>query len=327
MEQGSHRELLEMDGIFAAMWSDQISADDPNGIAYPERNGKKEVSGYDAEGSIGGGKVQQQQEQQDEQAQEQERDVKQQQSGQSVIPEAENVVEVVTSGGEGGESRTGTAPVQEDAPAPAGEPAPPELQTEARQQTEEDTNSHGVGAVSKSETDAPVVIAAPVPISPSNVPIAFPTSDEPEPELVSGRGSSSEAPLQSQSPTPGVTFDAGVQFPPSSAAGSRSETPDPGVEGKRKRTASQNFQRFARRVSLVARRTGSATSIPVPTKKEGKDDQSPRSLSKEGSSLRGVEGIVGSSSSPASSIRGSEDGRKGVNVKEKEKKKRFSISK
>ena len=49
---------------------------------------------------------------------------------------------------------------------------------------------------------------------------------------------------------------------------------------------------------------------------------SPRSLSKEGSSLRGVEGIVGSSSSPASSIRGSEDGRKGVNVKEKEKKKK-----
>ena len=68
MEQGSHRELLEMDGIFAAMWSDQISADDPNGIAYPERNGKKEVSGYDAEGSIGGGKVQQQLQEQQEEA-------------------------------------------------------------------------------------------------------------------------------------------------------------------------------------------------------------------------------------------------------------------
>ena len=46
MEQGSHSELLEKNGIFATMWADQISAEEPSGSQHSI---KQEVSGYSAE--------------------------------------------------------------------------------------------------------------------------------------------------------------------------------------------------------------------------------------------------------------------------------------
>ncbi|KAJ4494046.1 hypothetical protein C8J55DRAFT_500474 [Lentinula edodes] len=46
VEQGSHKELLALDGVFASMWADQISAsDDP---AFSIHSVKPEVSGYSA---------------------------------------------------------------------------------------------------------------------------------------------------------------------------------------------------------------------------------------------------------------------------------------
>lgn len=294
VEKGSHRELIEQDGIFAAMWSDQISADEPNEAVFTERNKKKEESGYDAEGSIASSTNVKQQQKHVEQEQEEV-------SKHSLrSPDFEGEPDLVLRSKTAVDDTTTTHKV-----APAGEAVPLEAQ--------QDQASYAAVAASSPDADAPVV-AAPVPISPSTAPIAFPTTDEPETQ--SGRGSMAEA----RSPPPAVTFDAGVEFPPS--AGSRSATPDPNADGKRKRTASQNLQRFARRVSLVARRTGSSTSIPV-----AKKDDQPGS-SKDNGSIRG-EGASGSAraESPASSIRGSEDGRKSANVKEKEKekrKKRFS---
>ena len=43
VEQGSHRELLERDGVFATMWADQIRSEETD-LAVPDT--KQEVSGY-----------------------------------------------------------------------------------------------------------------------------------------------------------------------------------------------------------------------------------------------------------------------------------------
>ena len=48
MEQGSHKELLALNGIFASMWADQISASDDPALAIGE-SGSKEVPGYSVE--------------------------------------------------------------------------------------------------------------------------------------------------------------------------------------------------------------------------------------------------------------------------------------
>ena len=78
--------------------------------------------------------------------------------------------------------------------------------------------------------------------------VAFPGSGEAESRPSNANGSRPQS--------PGVTFEP--QSPPS-----RNETPDPDAEPKRKRTASQNFQRLSRRISIGTRRAGSALSIPI----------------------------------------------------------------
>ncbi|KLO14578.1 hypothetical protein SCHPADRAFT_914776 [Schizopora paradoxa] len=135
----------------------------------------------------------------------------------------------------------------------------------------------------------------------SDAPIAFPSYDADTTE-----------PFPAPPQSPGVTFDASTQIPTP-----RSGTPDPSSEPKRKRTASQNFQKFARRVSLVARRSGSSTSIPVPAKKDAQSKEA----TDDGSSTPQAEGSL-RGESPASSIQG-EDGKRGK--KDKKAKKRFSL--
>ena len=112
-------------------------------------------------------------------------------------------------------------------------------------------------AFPSAEASAPVAFpsdsadstAAPVafPSSTSSpAPLAFPTS----PEISSQReGSVAER-------GPGVTFQD-AQTP------ERTSTPDPEADGKRRRTLStQGIQRLARRISITARKQGSATNIP-----------------------------------------------------------------
>jgi len=86
--------------------------------------------------------------------------------------------------------------------------------------------------------------------SPFPTTVAFPGSGDTEsrdtPSIANG----------SRPQSPGVTFEP--QSPPS-----RNETPDPDAEPKRKRTASQNFQRLGRRISIGTRRAGSALAIPI----------------------------------------------------------------
>jgi hypothetical protein len=144
--------------------------------------------------------------------------------------------------------------------------------TESGDAAEYEANHSGVGANVKLAENSP------------NAPADFPTTDhdqeveeepakpkrvsvvkrEPsQPATVAFPGSGDTEPRDTPSiangsrpQSPAVTFEQ--QSPPS-----RNETPDPDAETKRKRTASQNFQRLGRRISIGTRRAGSALAIPI----------------------------------------------------------------
>ena len=77
-------------------------------------------------------------------------------------------------------------------------------------------------------------------------PLAFPTTDVPTPERVA-----------TPTPGPAVTFET-------SGSPSRTGTPDPDGETKRRRISSQNFQRLARRISITTRRQSSLIIPGIP---------------------------------------------------------------
>lgn len=147
-------------------------------------------------------------------------------------------------------------------------------ETENGDAAEYEANHSGVGAnIKLAENDA-------------NAPVDFPTTDrdqEVEEEPVKPKRES----VVEREPSQPLTSPTTVAFPasgdveshrtPSNADGSRpqspgvtfepqsppprNETPDPDAEPKRKRTASQNFQRLGRRISIGTRRAGSALAI------------------------------------------------------------------
>lgn len=278
VEQGTHRELLERNGVFASMWADQTSSDEVP-LPYAEQSTKKDAESYPVEPEDG--PTTQTDALVESAVTPDQGDI----TGEEVDkPTQQDAVmtEVVEE----------QAAEEQDPPAEASEKKSyaEAVATEGPSETKEGTDS----VIAEAEQDPPAAQA-------SDAPVAFPSYDvdttEPFP-----------APPQS----PGVTFDASTQIPTP-----RSGTPDPSSEPKRKRTASQNFQKFARRVSLVARRSGSSTSIPVPAMK--KDAQSKEG--DDGSSTPQAEGSL-RGESPASSIVG-EDGKRGK--KDKKAKKRFSL--
>ena len=156
--------------------------------------------------------------------------------------------------------------------------------------------------------DAPdAALIVPIPVTPISLqssviaPVEFPTTPEtpqpqtpPQPEI-----RRSDSPV---SFTPAVTFEASVNSPPS-----RTGTPGPEDEPKRKRISSQNFQRLARRISLSTRRQGSVSSI-IPNIPGFKRSESPMArVSTDDNDARG-EGST-STNSPASSIQGDDKGK------------------
>ncbi|THH03982.1 hypothetical protein EW145_g5852 [Phellinidium pouzarii] len=291
VEQGSHRELLENDGVFASMWADQIRAEEPQFSSF----NKQEVSGY------------------------------------AVEPAKAADAEVPKTGTTESEPEPVPEPAnhEEDISVQAA-PRSEEQETAVHAETEskEGTTEPSFAAIAAQESaaDAPVVEYASAPSTSSDAPVAFPSSgpvafpsevvsfpsydESPEPEREPGSTTPS-APV----PT-GVTFDESVQFP-----ASRSGTPDPSADPvKRKRTASQNFQRFARRVSLVGRRQGSIPPLPgQPLKDELKDG----SGNDEGN-VRGEGSARGEGESPAASLN---EGKKALKDRREKLKKRFSIGK
>lgn len=244
VEQGSLRELIEKEGIFAAMWANQVTADEP----APSVTKPEEVS-LPAETSMS--------------------------DDTKIQPPPEDAA---TEAGAGEQTVGDEQPPLESA-----------VETTTEPSEDKPSASYAEVAATEPQTDAPVVDAAPAPV-------AFPTSDD------------TSEPFPAPIHVPGVTFDSGVQFP-----SPRASSPDLAAEPKRKRTASQNLQRFARRVSLVARRSGSSTSIP---KQEAPQSRS----SKDGDSIQ-AEGSV--SGEPEVSAPPSEDGKSGK--KDKKQKKRSSL--
>jgi hypothetical protein len=148
--------------------------------------------------------------------------------------------------------------------------------SEDKNAAEHETSHSGVAANTKlAENDA-------------NAPVDFPTNDR-DPEVEEVPVEPKRESISEREPSQPVTFPTTVAFPgsgdvephdtPSIANGSRpqspavtfepqsppsrNETPDPDAEPKRRRTASQNFQRLGRRISIGTRRAGSALAIPI----------------------------------------------------------------
>lgn len=130
-------------------------------------------------------------------------------------------------------------------------------------------------------------VAAPELPPSTSEPIAFPSG-----QAVSFPASSSQPEVAS----PGVTFGAEVASPPS-----RSGTPDSEGKPKRIRKTSQNIQKFARTLSLAARRQSTGSSIVRA--------ESPRASREESRPRR--EGSVGGDSTEASEDGKGKKGRKG----------------
>ncbi|GLB37259.1 putative ABC transporter [Lyophyllum shimeji] len=263
VEQGSHKELLARDGIFASMWAEQVSASDDH-VSLDERTTKPEISGYAADDA----------------------------ESPAVERESESIAAALETPGDVPSAGAINALTEADDAAPgAGDlvdlsDASPE--TKVPSQHEEPSASSPT-------------IHSPVPISPVAAPLAFPSTEEPEPmpETQPERVATPQGPA--------VTFPANLNTPPD-----RTGTPDPDSEPKRKRISSQNFQRLARRISLTTRRQSSSIipGLKRESPKVSTDDNNPKS---EGS-LR--------NESPAGSIKGDSD--KSKLKKEKKEKKRKS---
>jgi hypothetical protein len=201
MERGNHAELLALNGTFAEMWSDQVSASDAASTVAKRHS----VTAYEVE--------------QDTTAQD------------------------VTENGDAAEyeaNHSGVGANLEFAEKDAN--APVDFPTNDRDQEVEE-----VPVEAKRESAPEAELSQPVSFPTT---VAFPGSGEVEPHDTPSTGNGSRP--QSAA----VTFEP--QSPPS-----RNETPDPDAEPKRKRTASQNFQRLGRRISIGTRRAGSALAIPI----------------------------------------------------------------
>jgi ATP-binding cassette subfamily B (MDR/TAP) protein 6 len=246
VEQGSHAELLALDGVFASMWANQIttSGDEPltgKALAVPE----PEVTGYLAEPDF-----------------------------------TTEVAEVEAVADEGG--LTSVEAILDDVAVEFPQPDVDVTPAEAPQ-TEGDA-AELPPAVPDPENATPIAFPVPEPAAapvafpasePTVAPVAFPASEptvapvafpasESSPSLptsplaaqplvfpVADDASVAEPEATASGAAPGVTFDPALTSPTTS--------PDPDAEPKRKRISSQNFQRLARKISLTTRRSGSGS--------------------------------------------------------------------
>ena len=193
IERGNHAELLALNGNFAEMWNDQVSASD---AASTVAKRQSVVAGYEVE------------------------------------QDTTTSQDLAENGGA----------AEYDSGVGANANIPVEFPTTDRDQEVEETPVKPKReSIAEREPSHPVSFPATV---------AFPGSGDTDsrhtPSLANG----------SRPQSPGVTFEP--QSPPS-----RNETPDPDAESKRKRTASQNFRRLSRRISIGTKRAGSALAIPI----------------------------------------------------------------
>ncbi|TRM69749.1 P-loop containing nucleoside triphosphate hydrolase protein [Schizophyllum amplum] len=269
VEQGNFKELISLDGIFASMWADQVASSETD---HEVTIDIKDIKSKEKEEP--GYSVEQQEEPQ-ETAHEEPATV-------TDVTAAEPAREPIAASHRTAPSESAYDEPAEGASVASAAPELPPKDAEtnapvAFPSADEEAHSHTPEA---STADAPA-------------PIAFPGSDD--------AASQSEAPAAPS--TPGVTFDPTVNTTPS-----RTDTPDPDAEPKRKRISSQNFQRIARRISISTRR---GTTGIIPTLKRNESSGTPRGSTDEGSSS-----VRQETESPAGSVKE----RKKIKKEKKDKK-------
>jgi hypothetical protein len=294
VEQGNFKRLLAINGIFASMWADQISStEDP--VHSISGTVKNEVSGYIVDPE----ETRQEETRQEETTQE---DTVQEETGQEEIRQEgirqeetreeetrqenpKDIDETLTS------INFPVSLVAESTPVPVEEE---QVKVDVPLAVGEDPlpQSEPVGNVDTPNTTP--IIPVSVDSQPSVTTVEFPTTATPQAET-----RRSDSPVNF---TPAVTF--GISSPPS-----RTGTPGPEDEGKRKRISSQNFQRLARRISLSTRRQGSISSI-IPGLKRS---ESPRASTDDNDTR--AEGST--TNSPASSVKGEDKGKSKSKKKDK----------
>lgn len=220
-EQGSHKELLARNGIFATMWANQITASVDPAPSIRDQGVKEEAVSSDIGDQI--------------------------ESAIHVAAEDE-------------------APREIAAVVDTPETIPAVLES------------------AENASDAPPVpskepVVPPADKSGSPGPVAFPTSDDTQ-----------------RSPSEGVSSQTGGGVTFGDSVPSRTATPDPEAESKRKRISSQNFQRIARKMSLTTRRQGSGTfNIPgIKRDASSSRSQAPQDVAKASSARNSNDSPVGS---------------------------------
>jgi ATP-binding cassette subfamily B (MDR/TAP) protein 6 len=277
-EQGNFKELMELDGLFASMWADQVSGTDDQPPSVSGASIRKKASGYSVgvPGSVeeANKNTQEVSEPVEELLPTQTFSEPDSSGNMADVQHSDLVTSQLTFSGPGSAQEE-----QFEFPAPIDVP-----------------DHHEVTQTTEVPIQSPTLISAP---------IAFPSSEVNPPVIPKDESVTIPA------PTLAVTFGASVNSPPS-----RTGTPDPESEPKRKRISSQNFQRLARRISLTTRRQSSSSSI-IPGL-NFKRDQSPR-VSIDDNTSR-AEGSS-TNDSPAGSLRGDD---KGKSKKNKNKNKKGS---
>lgn len=232
IEQGNHKQLLELNGVFAAMWADQISADG----GLPVDGGLEEVvGGYQVDDTIPGPF---------DESVTQDIDAAPTQDTTEPPPDAPEAPVAETAATQD-TVLEGTRP---QATPPMEEPVAAAVAGTQVDDAPVTFPSSDVGEASASKA-APLQEVIPVVFpTPDTTPVTFPVSSSDE--AASRRASSTAQ-------TPGITFAPEVATP------ERRGSPDPDAEPKRKRISSQNFQRLAKRISGTTRRAGSVSNIPI----------------------------------------------------------------
>lgn len=325
MEQGTHGELLALNGVFASMWADQVHGSEDGA---PSSHGGEAGDGDAREDTTKGYTVTEEVEQENLIDLEREAEPEPTSAatekptyaavvaeGLTEEPSAESSSIVSTTQAPEPSTKSGSTPAAEAASAVE----PTASETEAIEEAPKPVRDVDVPVAfprsPSEETSAPVTFPASE-STPSEVPaapVSFPAAQ--------GDDAASQAPSGVEAApavaTPGVTFSPDVASP-----SPRSGTPDPNAEPKRKRISSQNFQRLARRISISGRRGSSQSTIPnlIPSLKRG--DSTPRdSTSKDGEDTpRGEASTSGTAAepSPEPSVQGDKkDKKKGKKEKRK----------
>ncbi|KAH9058999.1 hypothetical protein EDB87DRAFT_1685095 [Lactarius vividus] len=282
IEQGTHKELLELNGVFAAMWADQISA---TGEQVVDDAPRETLNGYQIDNVV---------------------PISEPAIADIDAAPTQDTAELLVEASEAPVEETPLAQVTlSEGTRPSAVLDVPPAATVAGTQVDDTLIAF------PSSNEATASDAGPSKVNP----VVFPTSDSAPiafPGTSSDEAASQKAPSTAQ--TPGITFAPEVGTP------ERTGSPDPDAEPKRKRISSQNFQRLARRISVTTRRAGSISGIPILGNLR-RDTSSASTSTPAQASTDSDAGPGAASQSPAASIQ-SEPDKDRSKKKEKEKKRR-----